>query len=127
MSANSNEVVEHPMPMSMDEVLRLPKRKALAKAASGLAESLMDMQPEMVELDGRLYPAGAEAVEVPMLKGAEPLTRTSASTTRPTSGRVKAAAHSGVTGPVRPLQSRPRADRHRATTAPVAAPTWSTW
>jgi len=71
MSANSNEVVEHPMPMSMDEVLRLPKRKALAKAASGLAESLMDRQPEMVELDGRLYPAGAEAVEVPMLKGAD--------------------------------------------------------
>ena len=60
-----------PAPDLSAEVVRLKGRKASAKIQSGLTEKLLDQPPKMVEIEGRLYPEGPEAVAVSVLKEAE--------------------------------------------------------
>jgi V8-like Glu-specific endopeptidase len=53
------------------DVARLEGKKASKKIQFELAEKLVDQTPQMVEIDGRLYPEGPETVAVPVLKEAE--------------------------------------------------------
>ncbi|QPF75567.1 hypothetical protein G8A07_23385 [Roseateles sp. DAIF2] len=53
------------------DVARLKGRKAQAAAPAGLAEKFFDQNPQMEEIDGRLYPRGPEAVALPLLKEAQ--------------------------------------------------------
>ena len=59
-------------PPSLDiDVLKLKSKKATTKVNQGLVEKLLSQAPAMIEVDGRTYPKGSEAVEVAALdKGA---------------------------------------------------------
>lgn len=64
---------EFPAPSLQEAVLKLKSRKASARVPAGLSEKLLTQAPAMIEVDGRSYPRGTEAVEIKSLSKAAAL------------------------------------------------------